>query len=140
MPLRRKCAVLYLYPHSHSIRRALEDTRFAPIGLNELPLLQCGVTLLTSFETAPDPMAWEIGQHGLRISFLCNSRRYGATYLPDVALEQGWTKTETLISLMHKAGWRGRDEDWHKVENLNVVRYQGHRVSLSYMDWQATHT
>lgn len=79
-------------------------------------------------------MDWEIGTHGLRISFTYHGRRYGSTYLPDVAKEQGWTKEETLVSLMRKAGWSGRKDDWCKVE-LNVVRYQGRQVRLSYREW-----
>lgn len=116
---------------------AFEDSRFSPIDARELPTLECGVTLLTNFETAPDPMAWEIGKHGLRISFTHHSRRYGATYLPDVAYEQGWTKSETLISLMHKAGWRGRDDDWRKVADLKVVRYQGSKATTNYTEWKS---
>lgn len=45
--------------------------------------------------------------HGIRISFVHDRQRYSATYLPGVALEQGWTKAETLISLVRKAGYRG---------------------------------
>lgn len=81
-------------------------------------------------------MDWAIGTHGLRISFTYHNRRYGSTYLPDVAREQGWTKEETMISLMRKAGWSGRKEDWRKVE-LGVVRYQGRQVRLEYGDWRA---
>lgn len=94
------------------------------------------MTLLTNFETASDPMDWEIGKHGLRISFTHQSRRYGATYLPDVAYQQKWTKTETLLSLMQKAGWRGRDDDWHKVGDLKVVRYQGSKATANYAEWK----
>lgn len=60
----------------------------------------------------------------------------GATYLPDVAKEQGWTKEETLVSLMRKAGWSGRKERWEDVK-LSVVRYQGKKVSLSFGEWSA---
>jgi AMME syndrome candidate gene 1 protein len=114
---------------------AFEDTRFAPIAKRELPSLECSVTLLTDFEPIADPMDWEIGQHGLRISFTHNHRRYGATYLPDVAREQGWTKDETMVSLMRKAGWDGRRGDWRSVSNLTVVRYQGSKSSLGYREW-----
>ena len=81
-------------------------------------------------------MDWEIGKHGLRISFSWNSRRYGATYLPDVAREQGWTKEDTIVSLMRKAGWSGRREEWEKVADLSVVRYQGRRAMLGYNGWR----
>ena len=115
---------------------AFEDTRFRPIPLRELPSLECGVTLLTNFEPAPDPMAWEIGKHGLRISFTWQGRVYGATYLPDVAREQGWTKEETMVSLMRKAGGSGWREDWRKIADLRVVRYQGDRVVMAYDTWR----
>lgn len=80
-------------------------------------------------------MDWEIGTHGLRISFTYHGRRHGSTYLPDVAKEQGWTKEETMVSLMRKAGWSGRKEDWRKVE-LSVIRYQGKQVRLEYREWK----
>lgn len=81
-------------------------------------------------------MSWDIGTHGLRISFIHQSRRYGATYLPDVAREQGWTKEETLVSLMRKAGWNGGAKDWKKVADLNVVRYQGLKWEMGYGEWR----
>lgn len=80
-------------------------------------------------------MDWEIGKHGIRISFSHNGRRYGSTYLPDVAREQGWTKTEAMVSLMRKAGWSGRSSEWSKVDNLKVIRYQGKKTGLTYQDW-----
>lgn len=39
------------------------------------------------------------------------------------------------MSLMRKAGWSGRKEDWKKVE-LNVVRYQGKKIALDYSEWK----
>jgi uncharacterized protein (TIGR00296 family) len=100
-----------------------------------LPTLECGVTLLTDFEPVSDAMDWIIGKHGLRISFSYHGKRLGATYLPDVAAEQGWTKEETLISLMRKAGWSGRKDDWKNI-SLNVVRYQGSNAKLAYGEFQ----
>jgi AMME syndrome candidate gene 1 protein len=114
---------------------AFEDHRFNPISLRELPSLECGVTLLTNFESVKDPMDWTIGTHGLRISFTHSNRRYGSTYLPDVAREQGWTREETMISLMRKAGWSGKSSDWRNVKDLNVVRYQGYRANLEYKEY-----
>lgn len=121
---------------SLTVGRAFDDTRFNPVSSRELPNLQCAVTLLTNFEPAADAMAWEIGKHGIRISFTHNGRRYGATYLPDVAKEQGWTKEEAMVSLMRKAGWNGRKDDWKKVSDLNVVTYQGKKVDLDYREWR----
>ena len=80
-------------------------------------------------------MDWDLGIHGLRISFTYHGRRHGATYLPDVAVEQGWTKEETLISLMKKAGWSGRSSEWKKVD-LRIERYEGKKASLGYREWK----
>lgn len=116
---------------------AFDDTRFSPITVSELPSLSVGVTLLTDFESCSNPLDWSLGTHGLRISFTYHSKRYGATYLPDVALEQGWTKEETIISLMRKAGWSGRSSDWKKVGDLRCVRYQGKKAALDHREWKS---
>lgn len=105
-------------------------------------------------------MDWNLGTHGLRISFIHRGRRYGATYLPDVPVEQRWTKEETVESLMRKAGWSGTSESvakkllragsschgsssnsssgkpWEQVSDFRAVRYQGLKASASYADWQ----
>lgn len=98
------------------------------------------MTLLTNFsKPTRDPLDWVVGKHGIRISFSYHGRRYGATYLPDVAKEQGWTKEEALESLVRKAGWSGRKGDWRTVQNLELVRYEGKKVSLgygNYKDWR----
>lgn len=93
------------------------------------------MTLLTDFEPASGPTDWELGVHGLQIDFVHHSRRMGATYLPDVPTEQGWTKEETLISLMRKAGWTGRRDDWKKIK-LSITRYQGSRATVSWDEYQ----
>jgi AMMECR1 domain-containing protein len=82
-------------------------------------------------------MAWEVGKHGIRISFSYHGRKLGATYLPDVAKEQGWTKEEALISLMRKAGWSGRKDEWRKVAaGMELVTYEGKAVSLGYAEFK----
>lgn len=83
---------------------------------------------------------WDLGTHGLRISFVHQGRKLGATYLPDVAPEQGWSKEETIVSLMRKAGWTGSRRDWRGVADLKATRYQGDKASLdwdAYCEWRA---
>ncbi|KKY21601.1 putative ammecr1 family protein [Phaeomoniella chlamydospora] len=94
---------------TYALTSAFDDHRFSPIPSSLLPQLSCSITLLADFTTCSNPLDWELGTHGIRISFANKSktRRYGATYLPDVAVEQGWTKEETVESLMRKAGWDG---------------------------------
>lgn len=105
-----------------------------------LPQLSNHVTLLTDFSSpVRDPLDWTLGVHGIRISFTYHGRRYGATYLPDVAKEQGWTKEETLISLMRKAGWNGSSSSWQRVwkeGSGELVRYEGKQVGLDYAEWR----
>jgi len=113
---------------------ALHDTRFRPIGASELPTLECGVTLLTDFETTA-PLEWDVGTHGVRIAFAHRGRRYGATYLPSVAEEQGWGREETLTSLVRKAGCDG--VQWDEVDALRVTRYQGQVRHVRYDEWRA---
>ncbi|KAF8541941.1 AMMECR1 domain-containing protein [Trichophaea hybrida] len=119
----------------YALTAGLHDTRFDPITTRELPRLECGVTLLTNFEPAVDAMDWTLGTHGLQIDFVYHHRRMGATYLPDVPEEQGWTKEETLVSLMRKAGWTGKRDEWRKVA-LRVTRYRGSKATVSYGDYQ----
>lgn len=139
---------------SYAKTSAFEDTRFSPIPRSLLPSLSCSLTLLGSFEPCTNAMDWILGTHGIRISFVHRGRRYGATYLPDVAVEQGWTKEETIESLMRKAGWDGGvgsvarrllranaggsnvDQPWEQVSDFRTVKYQGLKASASYADWQ----
>ncbi|KAJ5188786.1 hypothetical protein N7472_007800 [Penicillium cf. griseofulvum] len=139
---------------SYALTSAFDDTRFTPIPKSLLPSLSCSLTLLGSFEPCTNAMDWSLGTHGLRISFIHRGRRYGATYLPDVAVEQGWTKEETVESLMRKAGWdgggstarrllrgaaggsSGATKPWDQVSDFRTVRYQGLKASASYAEWQ----
>ncbi|RMY86454.1 hypothetical protein D0861_05906 [Hortaea werneckii] len=119
---------------------AFEDTRFPPIPPSLLPSLSTHITLLHNF-SAPtsDPLAWDLGHHGLRISFTHSHRRHGATYLPDVPREQGWTKEETLVSLMRKAGWNGTTSAWRRVWTEGrgeLIRYEGQAVGLGFAEWK----
>ncbi|KAK2763747.1 hypothetical protein FQN54_009363 [Arachnomyces sp. PD_36] len=146
---------------SYALTSAFEDTRFYPIPASLVPSLSCSLTLLSTFEPCSDALDWDLGTHGLRISFIHRNRRYGATYLPDVAVEQGWTKEETLESLMRKAGWDGSSggmarkllrgggsssgathsgKPWETVTDFKVVRYQGLKSSANYAEWQEWRT
>ena len=71
----------------------------------------------------------------MRIAFSRGGRRYGATYLPSVAEEQGWSREETLASLVRKAGCDG--VRWDEVEALRVTRYQGRVRHVAYEEWRA---
>ncbi|KAJ6260424.1 hypothetical protein Dda_4650 [Drechslerella dactyloides] len=120
---------------SYALTSAFDDTRFNPIDKKEVMHLECGVSILTDFEPAAHPFDWTLGTHGLRISFTYHGRRLGATYLPDVPVEQGWTQEETLLSLMRKAGFGGKSVDFQKM-NLQVTRYKGTKASATYAEYK----
>lgn len=127
---------------SYAVIAALHDSRFPRVTARELPSLQCAVTLLTRFEDrGPAILDWEVGVHGIRISFRSGGgRRLGATYLPDVAREQGWTREQALVSLMRKAGWEGPRARWREAAEaggMKLVRYRGDKEAVSYGEYKA---
>lgn len=86
---------------------ALEDTRFpSKVGVAELGHLGVEVSVLTPPRAVKSADEIVIGQHGIILSREGRS----ATFLPQVAPEQGWDRETTLRHLADKAGlddWRG---------------------------------
>ncbi|XP_010933479.1 uncharacterized protein At2g38710 [Elaeis guineensis] len=120
----------------YALTSALRDRRFPPIQAKELPYLECTVSILADYESALHYLDWEIGKHGLIIEFTdpdYNARR-SATYLPEVAAHEGWTKTETIDSLMRKAGYNGVITESLR-KRLRVTRYQSTLYTLRYSDY-----
>ena len=79
---------------------AFSDPRFRPLRVEEYPELVLSVSALTPM--APVPGADDIvtGRDGVVLE--CDGRR--AIFLPEVATEQEWTRTELLENLARKAG------------------------------------
>lgn len=74
------------------------------------------------------------------------NREYHATFLPEVAKEQGWTKEETLKHLIRKAGeiintrfliqfvgYTGKLQDVEK--KIQLERYQSSKCEITYKDY-----
>jgi len=120
----------------YAMTSAFKDTRFNPITADELSKLYVTVSILRHFEEASDHLDWVIGVHGIRIEFhVENSRsRRSATYLPEVASEQGWDHIQAIDSLLQKGGFKGvvTPEVRHSIK---VVRYQSEKVSVSWQDY-----
>ncbi|KAL0358595.1 UNVERIFIED_CONTAM: hypothetical protein Sangu_0708900 [Sesamum angustifolium] len=120
----------------YALTSALRDRRFPPIQAKELPYLECTVSILTNYETAHDYLDWEVGKHGIIIEFTdpdYNTRR-NATYLPDVAAHQGWTKIEAIDSLIRKAGYNGTITEQLR-KRIRLTRYQSTLFTMSYSDY-----
>ncbi|KAI9295979.1 DUF51 family protein [Neoconidiobolus thromboides FSU 785] len=118
----------------YALISALQDTRFDPIDTEELDQLSCCVSLLVKFELAEHYLDWEIGVHGIRLKLNINDRIYGATYLPEVAAEQGWTKEETIKSLLRKGGYKGKT-DKEVLDKIKITRYQSHKSKASFKEY-----
>jgi uncharacterized protein (TIGR00296 family) len=119
----------------YAITSAINDSRFSPISKDEYPLLSCAVSVLTHFEPCSHYSDWDIGLHGIRIEFF-NERgaKRSATYLPEVAHEQGWNHIQTLDSLLRKGGYRAPiTSDVRK--SVQVTRYRSEKLTLHYNDY-----
>ena len=112
-----------IYPLWETIARmaysaAFEDNRFYPITEEELEFITWEITILTPFT----PCTIEeiiIGKHGILLE-LDNKR---AVFLPQVAIEQGWTKEKTLQQLAIKAGlpqnaWQNSEAKFYSFEGI----------------------
>ncbi|TPX48971.1 hypothetical protein SeMB42_g00950 [Synchytrium endobioticum] len=133
-----------LYLHGglkeYALTSALKDRRFNPISTKEISNLSCGVSLLTDFEDGDDYLDWKIGTHGVWIEFRDqDDHKRTATYLPEVALEQGWTKIEAIDSLLRKGGFTGRITE-NIRRKIILTRYQSSKHSITYDDYQRLKT
>lgn len=83
-----------------AVGAALRDYRFRSVTAEELPEIDLKISVLTP----PKPVAgWkeiELGRHGI----VLQKQGRSATFLPQVAPEQGWDLDQTLTQLSLKAG------------------------------------
>lgn len=97
------------------------------------------ISLLTPFTPVPDPLAWTPGTHGIHLTFPNPSqptKSLSATYLPEICLDQGWTKEECVLSAIQKAGYRGRVRVGDGVWNsLRVRVYESQKVGVDYHEY-----
>jgi uncharacterized protein (TIGR00296 family) len=123
--------------NEYAITSATRDSRFSPITKAEVPRLHCAVSLLTKFEDGKDYLDWQIGKHGIRIEFH-NERGHkrNATYLPEVAPEQGWDQIQTIDSLIKKGGYRGPITPEFR-QSIKLTRYQSEKMVVSYAEYMA---
>jgi uncharacterized protein (TIGR00296 family) len=121
----------------YAIHSAFKDSRFSPVTAAEIPFLSVDVSLLLHFEPANNYLDWTVGKHGIQIDFLDerNSMSYNATYLPDVAVEQGWNQEKTVEELIWKSGYRGNITNKLK-QSIQLTRYQTSKASLTYTEYK----
>jgi len=59
-----------------------------------------------------------------------------ATFLPDVATEQGWSKVDAVNAAIRKAGFKGNVTEELR-RKCKVSRYQSKKVKVDYEEWMA---
>lgn len=91
---------------------------------------------MSNFEVAAHLEDWIIGRHGIILEFSDERNNYKATYLPEVAVEQGWSREETIGSLINKAGYNGDKKLTQLGEHVKITRYTSKRTTLSYLQYR----
>jgi AMME syndrome candidate gene 1 protein len=126
----------------YALHSSLRDTRFEPIQNSELPLLMCKVSLLHSTELSRHCFDWNIGKHGIIVQFEDRSgmlnldKTWSATYLPDVAMQEGWSKVKTIDSLIRKTGYEGCITDDLR-NSLEVTRYETSVTKMTFQEYSS---
>ena len=115
---------------------ALRDGRFPPIQFSELSFLRVGVSVLVQYETCEHPYDWDIGVHGiiLKLRLPGGSPSLSATFLPEVASQQGWDASQTIASLLQKAGYRGKVTE-EIFERIECTRYQSSKHKVAFEEY-----
>jgi AmmeMemoRadiSam system protein A len=79
---------------------AFNDQRFAPVRLSELNRLEIEVSVLTPMKPITSSEEIVVGRDGIVLSKAGKT----AVFLPQVATEKRWNRTEMLDNLCIKAG------------------------------------
>jgi AmmeMemoRadiSam system protein A len=98
----------YIQPHrplyqavlQNGANAARNDHRFQPVAAEELDDLIIEVSVLTLPQKIDSYQEFEVGKQGI---VLTKAGRK-AVFLPEVAVEQGWNREQTLTNLSRKAG------------------------------------
>ncbi|PVD18360.1 hypothetical protein C0Q70_20909 [Pomacea canaliculata] len=82
----------------------------------------------------------DVGGNGIRIEFVNEKgHKKTATYLPEVATEQGWDRIQTIDSLLRKGGFKGPiTPEVRKA--IRLTRYRSEKITVSYSDYVAQKT
>jgi hypothetical protein len=81
---------------------AFEDSRFPPLGRDELEQIEIEISVLTPAHRVAGPGDIVVGRDGV----ILEKNGRSAVFLPQVAPEQGWDRATMLSHLAAKAGLR----------------------------------
>ena len=84
----------------NTINSSSRDWRFRPVAQKEVSDIIIEISVLSKPKRIPGPDDFTVGKEGIII----RKGYANALFLPQVAKEQGWNKTETFCHLCQKAG------------------------------------
>jgi AmmeMemoRadiSam system protein A len=99
-----------------ALQAAFNDRRFPQLTLKEWPSVEIEISVLTPFRPVAGAAEIQIGRDGVVVEK--NGR--SAVFLPQVAVEQGWSREEMLGHLCQKAGLDS--EDWRSGARLSTFQ------------------
>jgi len=106
---------LYESVHQHTILAALRDRRFRQVSPAELAGIEIDVSLLSPVKDIKTIDEFVIGEHGIIVE---QGGRHGV-FLPEVAVEQKWTKEQTLNYVCSEKAGLSADA-WRKGARMQV--------------------
>ena len=108
---------LYLGVIDMAIASATQDPRFSSVTLEELKGIDIEISVLSSLEKIDNADKIILGKHGV----LVKDHFRSGVYLPQVAIETGWTKEEFMNSLCGQKA--GMDTDAWKKGKCQIYIY-----------------
>jgi hypothetical protein len=109
---------LYEIVSRQTLISAVQDPRFPPVAPDELDSITIEISVLSAPEPVGSYEEIQVGRHGV----IMRKNGRGATFLPQVAPEQGWTREEMLSQLSLKASL---DQDaWKQGASFEIYTAQ----------------
>ena len=99
-----------------ALQAAFSDRRFPQLTLQEWPGVEIEISVLTPFRPVAGPAEIQIGRDGV----VLEKGGRSAVFLPQVAVEQSWSREEMLGQLCKKAGLEA--EDWRSGARLSIFQ------------------
>jgi AmmeMemoRadiSam system protein A len=109
---------LYRLVPEMAVASGFQDPRFPPLRKEELKRVEIEISVyLSGIVTIDDPSDFQVGKHGI----IFKKGAYASTFLPHVAVEQGWDRETTFRYLCMKAGlsadsWKDGDAEFAVYE------------------------
>jgi len=105
---------LYQTIIENTINSSSKDGRFSAVKADEIPDITIEISVLSIPRKIDTPETFCVGKEGI----ILQKGLVRAVFLPQVATEQGWDRTETLCQLCKKAGlpqnaWKDSDTEFY---------------------------